>query len=94
MLIYTFMELLAGISLAAIEQWGFFEKTVGGGKMVIFPVHFAEQCFVVLASEASPNDISPLTINNIITTHDYTRESATFTSSGGTSGVHWLASGH
>lgn len=37
MLIYTFMELLAGISLAAIEQWGFDSGTVEKN-IVILPL--------------------------------------------------------
>lgn len=43
MLIYTFMELLAGISLAAIEQWGT-NRTNG---IYSFPIPFTEAlcCF-------------------------------------------------
>ena len=50
MLIYTFMELRAGISLAAIEQWGY--QTVHGTNPVTYdlPIPFEEAPFTVAIS--------------------------------------------
>lgn len=41
MLIYTFMELLAGISLAAIEQWGKYTNS-GNDRVITYPIAFSE----------------------------------------------------
>lgn len=46
MLIYTFMELRAGISLAAIEQWG--KPTVRGNN--IFPIPFPNSALAITSA--------------------------------------------
>ena len=51
MLIYTFTELLAGISLAAIEQWGINsagnDGSEGESGWYAFPVNFNSACFAL-----------------------------------------------
>lgn len=44
MLIYTFMELLAGISLAAIEQWGYQKQLTV--EPVVYPLPVNTVCCV------------------------------------------------
>lgn len=51
MLIYTFMELRAGISLAAIEQWGFEETET---KTIAFPISFESIKYVFLSKIYGP----------------------------------------
>lgn len=50
MLIYTFMELRAGISLAAIEQWGI--NTGGAVRTSTLPIPFTN-VFLAVASTSS-----------------------------------------
>lgn len=51
MLIYTFMELLAGISLAAIEQWGY-----GNSESTqTFPIKFTNSVIGIYGSKRAIN---------------------------------------
>lgn len=53
MLIYTFTELLAGISLAAIEQWG----TCGSG-INNLPLRFNEKIFICVVTDITSSTTS------------------------------------
>ena len=61
-LIYTFMELLAGISLAAIEQWG---KTISGNNVKTkFPIAFTAFCMLSVSVNSSNGNAAESVFRN------------------------------
>lgn len=86
MLIYTFTELLAGISLAAIEQWGL------GSPSINFPIAFPKECFIAAITRAAGNYEHSI----VITTKNKTNLSwicKGYDNSAGNTYANWLALG-
>lgn len=80
------MELLAGISLAAIEQWGL------GSPSINFPIAFPKECFIAAITRAAGNYEHSI----VITTKNKTNLSwicKGYDNSAGNTYANWLALG-